>query len=81
MPTDQQKVHCGVNANLKMSIFSEMKRKYSPVSTEVHTALIHLFTCWLETRQALIYQLVSGLTDENGVSVNPKTVLHSPNRG
>ena len=34
----------------------------------VYTALIHSLTCWLEARQALIYQLVLGLglTGENG---------------
>ena len=56
----------GVNANLKMSIFGETKCSFSPVSTEVYTALMHHFTCRLEARQALIYQLISGLTGENG---------------
>ncbi|MDE6590156.1 MAG: hypothetical protein K2K53_07420 [Oscillospiraceae bacterium] len=55
-----------VNANLKMSIFAETKCNFSPVSTEVYTALIHHITCRLEARQALIYQLVLGLTGENG---------------
>ena len=55
-----------VNANLKMSIFAETKCNFSPVSTEVYTALIHQFTCRFEARQALIYQLVLGLTGENG---------------
>ena len=55
-----------VNANLKMSIFGETKCNFSPVSTEVYTALIHHFSCRLEARQALIYQLVLGLTVENG---------------
>ncbi len=32
----------------------------------MYTALIHHFTCRLEACQALIYQLVSGLTGENG---------------
>ena len=49
-----------------MSIFGETKCNFSPVSTEVYTALIHHFSCRLEARQALIYQLVSGLTGENG---------------
>ena len=57
---------CTVNANLKMSIFAETKCNFSPVSTEVYTALIHQFTCRFEARQALIYQLVLGLTGENG---------------
>ena len=49
-----------------MSIFAEANYNFSPVSTEVYTALIHHITCRFEARQALIYQLVSGLTDENG---------------
>ena len=49
-----------------MSIFAETKCNFSPVSAEVYTALIHHFTCRLEARQALIYQLVLGLTGENG---------------
>ena len=49
-----------------MSIFAETKCNFSPVSTEVYTALIHQFTCRFEARQALIYQLVLGLTGENG---------------
>ncbi len=58
---------CGhVNANVKMSIFAETKCNFSPVSTQVYTALIHHITCRLEARQALIYQLVLGLTGENG---------------
>ena len=49
-----------------MSIFAEMECHFSAVSIAVYTALIHHFTCWLEARQALIYQLALGLTDENG---------------
>ena len=55
-----------VNANLKMSIFAEIECHFSAVSIVVYTALIHSLTCWLEARQALIYQLVLGLTGENG---------------
>ena len=55
-----------VNANLKMSIFAETECHFSAVSIVVYTALIHSLTCWLEARQALIYQLVLGLTGENG---------------
>ena len=55
-----------VNANLKLSIFAETKCNFSPTSIEVYTALIHNFTCRHEARQALIYQLVLGLTGENG---------------
>ena len=55
-----------VNANVKMSIFAETKCNFSPVSTQVYTALIHHITCRLEAPQALIYQLVLGLTGENG---------------
>ena len=49
-----------------MSIFAETECHFSAVSVEVYTALIHNLTCRLETRQALIYQLVLGLTGENG---------------
>ena len=55
-----------VNANVKMSIFAETKCNFSPVSMQVYTALIHHITCRLEARQALIYQLVLGLTGETG---------------
>ena len=55
-----------VNAKQKMSIFAEMECHFSAVSTAVYSALIHHFTCRLEARQALIYQLVLGLTGENG---------------
>ena len=49
-----------------MSIFAETECHFSAVSIVVYTALIHSLTCWLEARQALIYQLVLGLTGENG---------------
>ena len=49
-----------------MSIFAEMECHFSAVSIKVYTALIHYFTCRLEARQALIYQLCLGLTGENG---------------
>ena len=49
-----------------MPIFAEMECHFSAVSIAVYTALIHHFTCRLETRQALIYQLALGLTGENG---------------
>ena len=55
-----------VNANPKMSIFAETKCHFSPVGTVLYTALIHNFPCRYEARQALIYQLVLGLTGENG---------------
>ena len=55
-----------VNAKQKMSIFAEIECHFSAVSIAVYTALIHHFTCRLEACQALIYQLVSGLTGENG---------------
>ena len=61
-----------------MSIFAETKCNFSPVSTQVYTALIHHITCRLEARQALIYQLVSGLTDENGKYNYAKAVHHYP---
>ena len=60
------KVWMGVNAKQKMSIFAEIECHFSAVSIAVYTALIHHFTCRLEACQALIYQLVSGLTGENG---------------
>ena len=53
-----------VNANLKMSIFAEPKCHFTPVSIRVYTAPIHNFTCQHEARQALIDQLVLGLTGE-----------------
>ena len=49
-----------------MSIFAEIECHFSAVSIAVYTALIHHFTCRLEACQALIYQLVLGLTGENG---------------
>jgi len=55
-----------VNASLKMPIFAETKCHFSPVGIVVYTALMHHFTCRLEARQAMIYQLVLGLTGENG---------------
>ena len=51
-----------------MPIFAEMECHFSAVSIAVYTALIHHFTCRLEARQALIYQLALGLTGENGRS-------------
>ena len=72
-------ISCRATANLKMSIFGETKCNFSPVSTEVYTALIHHFTCRLEARQALIYQLVLGLTGENGKYNDSKAVhLYPP---
>ena len=47
-----------VSVNMKMSIFAG---QYTSVFS-----LNHHITCWLETRQALIYQLVLGLTGKNG---------------
>ena len=64
-----------VNANQKMSIFAEMECHFSAVSIAVYTALIHHFTCRLEARQALVYQLVSGLTGENG-KYNDSRAVH-----
>jgi len=49
-----------------MPIYAETKCHFSPIGTVVYTALIHHFTCCFEARQALIYQLVLGLTGENG---------------
>ena len=64
-----------VNANQKMSIFAEMECHFSAVSIAVYTALIHHFTCRLEARQALIYQLALGLTGENG-KYNDSRAVH-----
>ena len=55
-----------VNANWKMPIFAETECHFSPNSIQVYTALTTNITCRLEARQALIYQLVLGLTGENG---------------
>ena len=55
-----------VNANSKMSVFAEKECHFSPDSIQVYTALNHHTTCRIEARQALIYQLVLGLTGENG---------------
>ena len=41
-------------------------------------SLNHYPTCRFEVRQALIYQLVSGLTDENGKYNYAKAVHHYP---
>ena len=41
-------------------------------------SLNHYPTCRFEVRQALIYQLVSGLTDENGKYDYAKAVHHYP---
>ena len=49
-----------------MSIFTEMGCRFLQGSIQVLYSLIHHITCRLEARQALIYQLVSGLTGENG---------------
>ena len=62
-----------------MSIFAEMECHFLAVSIAVYTALIHHFTCRLEARQALIYQLVLGLTGENGMYNYPRAVhVYSP---
>ena len=49
-----------------MSFFAEMECRFLRGSIQVLYSLIHHITCRLEARQALIYQLVSGLTGENG---------------
>jgi len=63
-----------VNDKLKLSIFAERKCNFSPVSTQVYTALLRNSTCRLEARQALIYQLAWGLTGENGKYNDSKAV-------
>ena len=49
-----------------MSIFAEMGCRFLQGSIQVLYSLIHHITCRFEARQALIYQLASGLTGENG---------------
>ena len=49
-----------------MSIYAEMECRFLLGSIQVLYSLNHNSTCRLEARQALIYQLVSGLTGENG---------------
>ena len=49
-----------------MSIFAETECRFLLGSIQVLYSLIHHITCRLEARQALIYQLVLGLTGENG---------------
>ena len=49
-----------------MSIFAEMECHFLLGSIQAIYSLIHHITCRFEARQALIYQLVSGLTGENG---------------
>jgi len=46
------------DVDLLVNASAETKCYFSPVGTVVYTALIHHFTCRLEARQALIYQLV-----------------------
>ena len=64
-----------VNANLKMSIFAETKCHFSAIGIVVYTALFKNFTYWHEACQGLIYQLVLGLTGENG-KYNYSKVVH-----
>ena len=52
--------------HFKMSIFAEMGCRFLQGSIQVLYSLIHHITCWLEARQALIYQLVLGLTGKTG---------------
>ena len=52
--------------HFKMSIFAEMECRFLLGSIQVLYSLIHHITCRLEARQALIDQLVSGLTGKNG---------------
>jgi len=57
-----------------MSIFAETECRFSAVSIVVYIAFIHHFTCRFEVRQALIHQLVLGLTGENGKYNYSRTV-------
>ncbi len=52
--------------HFKMSIFAEMGCRFLQGSIQVLYSLIHHITCRFEARQALIYQLASGLMGENG---------------
>lgn len=54
-----------------MSDFDKTKYFILMVCTEVHRAIMHHFTCLFEALQALIYQLVIGLTGANGKSTYP----------
>ena len=69
-PTDCMKSPAVIFANcqrhFKMSFFAEMECQFLQGSIQVLYSLIHHITCRLEARQALIYQLVSGLMGENG---------------
>ena len=52
--------------HFKMSFFAEIECRFLRGGIQVLYSLIHHITCRLEARQALVYQLVSGLTGENG---------------
>ena len=61
-----------------MSFFAEMGCHFLQDSIQVIYSLIHHITCRFEARQALIYQLVSGLTGENGKYTYSKAVHFYP---
>ena len=56
----------GCQRHFKMSFFAEIECRFLRGGIQVLYSLIHHITCRLEARQALVYQLVSGLTGENG---------------
>ncbi|MDE6589360.1 MAG: hypothetical protein K2K53_03230 [Oscillospiraceae bacterium] len=49
-----------------MSFFAEMECRFLQGSIQALYSLIHHITCRFEARQALIYQLILGLTGKNG---------------
>ena len=64
--------------HFKMSFFAEKGCRFLRGSIQVLYSLIHHITCRLEARQALIYQLVSGLTGESGKYNYTKAVHRYP---
>ena len=62
----RQRFQTECQRHFKMSIFAEMECRFLLGSIQVLYSLIHHITCRFEARQALIYQLVLGLTGENG---------------